>query len=156
MTPHFPVEQLIRSKNGIPNNPPMAVAGNLAKLAQKLEEARAILGDLPLRVTYAYRGKELNDAVGSQDTSAHLLGLAADVVPSTIGLRAAWDTLADHPNFCSDVDQLIIERGCIHIGLAVPAHYNVPRHELRLDQDIDGVRRYPLYGHWTPQGVVRV
>jgi hypothetical protein len=96
----------------------------------------------------------LNDAVGSQDTSAHRLFLAADAIPEGMELRAAWDALVADPDFMVDVDQLIIERGCIHMGLAVPAHGNVPRHELRLDAGPVDHRTYPLFGHWTPQGVV--
>jgi hypothetical protein len=54
-----------------------------------------------------------------------------------------------------DVDQLIIERGCIHIGLPVFQHHFIPRHELRLDEDINGRRAYPLFGVWTDNGVVK-
>ena len=39
-------------------------------------------------------------------------------------------------------------------GLAIPAHGNVARHELRLDAGPADARTYPLLGHWTPQGVI--
>ena len=163
LTEHFTLAQLTKvgSHQGIDNTPPLEVAANLLRVAEKLEQARTIwswvLGrDCPVNVSYGYRCPALNAAVGSQDTSAHLLGLAADAIPTDLTLHEAFDALANDPSFCSDVDQLIIERGCIHVGLAVPAHGNQPRHELRTDQDIAGVRHYPLYGYWTPQGVRRV
>ena len=156
LTPHFSLAELTKvgPHAGIDNTPPDEIAGNLLKVADKLEAARAIWA-CPVMISYGYRCKALNDAVGSQDTSAHILGLAADAVPTNLTLREAFDALVADPSFCEDVDQLIIERGCVHIGLAVPAHGNVPRHELRLDQDVNGVRTYPLYGHWTAEGVVK-
>ena len=160
LTPHFSVEELTSTgpHQGIDNTPPTVMAGSLLRVAEKLEQARTIwvakLGhDCPVRISSGYRCKALNDAVGSKDTSAHLLAMAADALPGGLTLREAFDALVEDPTFIVDVDQLIIERGCIHVGLAVPAHNNVPRHELRLDVDVNGVRTYPLYGHWTPQGV---
>ena len=169
LTLHFMLEELTRTgghtnPDGTPidNTPDMSMAASLLKVAEKLEEARDIwtakLGrDCTVRISYGYRCKALNDAVGSQDTSAHLLGLAADAIPLELTLREAFDALVEHSDFCADVDQLIIERGCVHIGLPIPAHNNVARHELRLDVTAaDGTRHYPLYGHWTPQGVEQV
>lgn len=162
-TPHFPLGSLIGvgPHVGIDNTPPLALAGNARKLAQKLEQARAILsrhhgGDCPIRVSYAYRCPELNAATKGSDTSAHLEFLAADTVPRYFTLREAFDILSQDDEFMRDVDQLIIERGCLHVGLATARHGGIPRHELRLDGNApDGHRIYPLFGHWTPQGVVR-
>ena len=154
LTEHFSLEELTKvgSHAGIDNTPAPELAGSLLRVAQKLEQARAIWA-CPVLISYGYRCKALNDAVGSHDTSAHLLALAADAVPTNLTLREAFDALVADPSFCEDVDQLIIERGCVHIGLAIPAHGNVPRHELRLDQDVNGVRTYPLMVFWTAQGV---
>ena len=155
MTEHFTLQELTKvgPHKEISNDPPMEVAGSLLKVAEKLEQARAIWA-CSVIVSYGYRCKALNDAVGSHDTSAHLLGLAADAVPLELTLREAFDALVADPAFCADVDQLIIERGCVHIGLAIPAHGNVARHELRLDAGPADARTYPLLGHWTPQGVI--
>ena len=156
LTEHFTVDELTKvgPHSGIDNTPPAMYAGNAVKVAAKLEQARAIWG-VAVNISYGYRCPALNNAVGSQPTSAHCLFLAADAIPVGLDLHAAWEMLIEDPTFMEDVDQLIIERGCVHIGLAIPAHNNVPRHELRLDVDVDGVRTYPLYGHWTPQGVER-
>lgn len=162
LSEHFTLAELASTgaHPGIDNAPSVPTRARLVRVAEKLEQARAIwslkLGrDCPVRVSYAYRCPALNAAVGSNPTSAHVLGLAADAIPQGLELRAAFDALVADPEFMKDVDQLIIERGCIHIGLAIPAHNNIPRRELRLDRDVAGVRRYPLYGIWTPEGVKR-
>jgi len=157
LSPHFTLEALcsVGPHGGIKNVPTVEIDENLLKVAEKLEETQEILG-VDLRPSYGYRCPALNQTVGGSTTSAHLLGLAVDFVPQGVELRPAWERLAEHPTYMQDVDQLIIERGCIHIGLALPAHDNVPRRELRLDGNApDGHRVYPLYGHWTPKGVIR-
>ena len=157
LTDHFTLEELTKvgPHAGIDNTPPQALAKNLVAVALKLEAARAIWG-VPVSVSYGYRCEALNAAVGGSPTSAHEQGLAADAIPQGLELRAAWDALVADPTFMEGIDQLIIERGCVHIGLPVEQHQFLPRHELRLDATVNGVRTYPLYGHWTAQGVERV
>jgi hypothetical protein len=56
---------------------------NLVRLAAFLEEVKSVLGNKPVMVNSAFRCKEVNDAVGSKDTSQHRIGCAADIrVPS--------------------------------------------------------------------------
>lgn len=153
LTSHFSLEEFVRSKDGIPNDPPQEVAANLIRVAEKAEEARGIwtraMGkDVPVRISYGYRSPALNAAAGGSETSAHMEGLAADLIPKGMDLRMAWDLLRLDLVYMEDVDQLIIERGCIHVGLPTARHDFRPRHELRLDQDVNGVRKYPLFGIW--------
>ncbi len=139
---HFSLEELTRSKPGILNTPTPRVLHNLSKVALKLEEARAILGQ-PIRISYGYRCKELNDSCGGSPTSVHLSGLAADMIPQGgLILEHAVEMLLDDPEFMMDVDQLIIERGCIHLGLPQP------RMEYRYETFVDGKRHYPLKFVW--------
>ena len=156
LSEHFSVEELtgVGTHEGIDNTPPLEVAQNLIKVAEKLEQAR-VIWNVPVRISYGYRCEALNYAVGSQPTSAHIEGLAADAIPVGMDLREAWDALVADTTvpFMQDVDQLIIERGCVHIGLPVFQYHFIPRHELRTDLDINGQRAYPLFGHWTPNGV---
>lgn len=163
LTEHFTYDELtqVGPHTDVVNDPPNELLGNAQKLASKLEEARAVLTaklgrECHLRVTYGYRSpgpNGLNHAVGGSDTSAHMLFLGADTIAEGFTLREEFDTLVADPNFMKTCDQLVIERGCVHIGLPIPLHNNVPRHELRLDKDVNGVRTYPLYGIWTEQGV---
>ena len=95
-------------------NPPVDVLLNLHWLARDLlEKARAKVG--PLIVSSGYRCAPLNMAIGGSLTSAHLLGLAADVIPMQMGLRDAFMILRE----AEDIpwDQIIFEFGrWIHIG----------------------------------------
>ena len=156
LTEHFTVEELTQSHHGIDNECPQELASNLLLTAQKGEDARAILSakagkECRLRATYGYRCKAENEACGSvSTTSAHLEALGMDCVPdpNLFTLREAWDVLRLHPTFMADVDQMIIERGCLHFGLPTARLNHIPRHELRLDQDVNGKRTYPLFGIW--------
>ena len=40
---------------------------------------KVVLGGKPIMVNSAFRSKQVNDAVGSKDTSQHRLGCAADI-----------------------------------------------------------------------------
>ncbi len=157
LTEHITFEMMITSGKHpeIANTPPQALAANILRTAEKVEEAFAILSAavgrqiLP-RISYGYRCPTLNKAVGSvSTTSAHLEGSAGDMlVPEDIGPRRFWDILRQHPTFMGTVDQLIIERGCVHLGLPVAAHGYLPRRELRTETRGPGGLHYPLYGHW--------
>lgn len=82
ITPHFTLEELTASetaeRNGWDNTPGEAEMANLKRLANLLEQVRALVNK-PVMVNSAYRSKKVNDAVGSKDTSQHRLGCAADI-----------------------------------------------------------------------------
>lgn len=82
ITPHFTLEELTASetaeRNGWDNTPGEAELANLKRLANLLEQVRALVNK-PVMVNSAYRSKKVNDAVGSKDTSQHRLGCAADI-----------------------------------------------------------------------------
>jgi hypothetical protein len=48
-------------------------------LAEFLESLKTVLGGKPIMVNSAFRCKQVNDAVGSKDTSQHRIGCAADI-----------------------------------------------------------------------------
>jgi hypothetical protein len=52
---------------------------NLVLLAEFLEEVKALLDGKPIMVNSAFRSKQVNDSVGSKDTSQHRTGSAADI-----------------------------------------------------------------------------
>lgn len=131
-------------------NPPDEIIENIRKVNAKEEEARAIL-NVPISNSCCWRPLEVNRQLKSSDTSAHVLALGVDMLPHGMKVEDAFNTLAGHPTFMATVDQLIIERGCVHMGLAVPSHGNIPRMELRGESyDPDGTRHYPLLRIWKP------
>lgn len=80
LTEHFTLEELThtdhREFDNIPNE---AEKANLVRLATFLEQVKTLLGDKPIMVNSAFRSKQVNDAVGSKDSSQHRVGCAADI-----------------------------------------------------------------------------
>ena len=80
LTPHFSLEELThtdhREFDNTPNDTELA---NLVRLADFLEQVKAVLGGKPIMINSAFRSKQVNDAVGSKDTSQHRIGCAADL-----------------------------------------------------------------------------
>lgn len=83
LTPHFTLEELTASevadRNGWDNTPSDAELKNLKRLADFLEQVKVVLGGKPVMINSAFRSKQVNDAVGSKDTSQHRVGCAADI-----------------------------------------------------------------------------
>jgi hypothetical protein len=139
LTPHFSTEDLTSRGNhpGIENTVPKGWEDRLQVLAGKLEEVQAILG-VPLRISYGYRCPALNQACGGSLTSDHMYARAVDFNPVGLGREAAYRKLWAHPMFMSGVDQLILERGCIHLGLGAR----------RRQQGRGDMPLYPLLAVW--------
>jgi len=95
ITPHFSLEELTRTDTGLDNDPGMALAGNMARLANTLEE--------------------VNRRVGGVRTSAHLFGRAADFVPVGMGIEEAFESIKKSGIVW---DQLILEPTWIHLGIS--------------------------------------
>jgi hypothetical protein len=80
MTPNFTLEELTHTDHReFDNTPNDAERANLQRLAEFLEQVKSALGGKPIMVNSAFRSKQVNDAVGSKDTSQHRLGCAADL-----------------------------------------------------------------------------
>lgn len=84
LSPNFTLEELTFTDHREFDNTPNATErANLVRLAGFLERVKTTLGGKPVMVNSAFRSKQVNDAVGSKDTSQHRLGCAADIrVPS--------------------------------------------------------------------------
>ena len=80
MTPHFTFAELTHTDHrNLDNTPNAAETANLTRLAQFLELVKVKLDNKPIMVNSAFRSKQVNDSVGSKDTSQHRLGCAADI-----------------------------------------------------------------------------
>jgi uncharacterized protein YcbK (DUF882 family) len=80
LTPNFTLEELTHTDHReFDNTPNDAELANLVRLADFLEQVKALLGGKPIMVNSAFRSKAVNDAVGSKDTSQHRIGCAADI-----------------------------------------------------------------------------
>jgi hypothetical protein len=80
LTEHFTLEELTHTDHRtLDNTPNDAEKANLQRLAEFLEVVKTVLGGKPIMVNSAFRSKQVNDAVGSKDTSQHRIGCAADL-----------------------------------------------------------------------------
>ena len=79
LTQNFSLEELTHTDHReYDNTPNDAELENLKRLAEFLEEVKAALGGRPVMVNSAFRCKQVNDAVGSKDSSQHRIGCAVD------------------------------------------------------------------------------
>ena len=126
LSEHFSFEELVASETaaryGIDNTPPISYDANLRHLADGLEAVRVILGNNPIHINSGYRSRELNKLVGGQPNSAHLTGLAADIICPGFGPpRAVCAAIIKSP---LGFDQIILEFfSWTHIAFAVPGIY---------------------------------
>jgi hypothetical protein len=80
LSEHFTLAELTHTDHReFDNTPNDAEQANLVRLAGLLELVKVALGGKPIMVNSAFRSKQVNDAVGSKDTSQHRVGCAADI-----------------------------------------------------------------------------
>lgn len=86
LTPNFTLAELTATDHRkFKNEPNFTETENLKRLAGLLEQVKVAIGGKPVMVNSAFRCKEVNDAVGSKDTSQHRIGCAADIrVPGMV------------------------------------------------------------------------
>jgi hypothetical protein len=102
------------TRQGIKNTPSAAVVENLRMLAALLEQIRTLLGSHSIHISSGYRSLALNRHIGSNDTSAHVRGYAADFTCPAFGkpIEVAKKIAESNLKF----DQLIYEGTWIHLS----------------------------------------
>lgn len=121
LSTHFDLSEFLVSQTaarlGISNTPDEGTIIRLTRVAQWLEGVRTLLG-VPITVSSGYRCLELNRAIGSKDTSQHILGEAADFTAPGFGApRHVIDRIMDAG---MQYDQLILEyppNGWVHVSI---------------------------------------
>jgi len=142
LSPHFTLAELTHSdvgaRNGWDNTPSDKEVANLRRLAGLLEKVKEALGGKPVMINSGFRNKQVNDAVGSKDTSQHRIGCAADIrVPGMTPKQVIGTCiLAKLP-----YDQIILEfDSWVHIS--VPnTETDVPRNKALIIDKL-GTRNY--------------
>lgn len=80
LSPNFTLAELtVTDHREFDNSPTQEEISNLQRLAQLLEQVKEAIGGKPVMINSAFRCKQVNDAVGSKDTSQHRHGCAADL-----------------------------------------------------------------------------
>lgn len=140
LSEYFTLAELTVTSTGLKNEPDSHQLTHLKRLAYELDKLRRCVG--PLRVTSGFRASAVNRAVGGSSTSAHLTGLAADIIPIRDSRDLAWDAVQALLDDGWDLDQAIIyeHKPHLHIGFTCGA----PRKELRVDTG----GAYPLWADY--------
>lgn len=119
LSTHFRLSEFLRSetaaRSGIDNTPPAEAIERLRNTAQGLEEVRELLG-VALHISSGYRCLELNRAIGSKDTSAHVRGDATDFEAPAYGTPLEICRALERSEI--EFDQLIWEHTWVHLGWA--------------------------------------
>ena len=106
LSEHFTLAELTHTDHReFDNTPNEQELANLYRLAEFLELVKTALGGKPIIVNSAFRSKQVNDAVGSKDTSQHRLGCAADI-RSVSNYLACSDLSTCHGNSLGIVPKL--------------------------------------------------
>ena len=113
----FSFSELVRTDTGIANVPGWREILNLKLLARYLDRIREDYGK-PITVNSGFRSRAVNEKVGGVKNSAHLEGLAADIVPAFTtqkelgNLLGVLERMKDRTEFVGNVpvalDQLIV------------------------------------------------
>ena len=139
LSEHFTLEELTHTDHREFDNTPNAdELANLKRLASFLEQVKTVLGGKPIMVNSAFRCKQVNDAVGSKDTSQHRIGCAADIrVPDMTPDQVVKAVMASGIGY----DQIIREFDrWTHIS--VPSHPEDKPRQQALIIDKMGTRQY--------------
>lgn len=139
LTEHFTLEELTYTDHReFDNMPNEQETKNLERLALFLEQVKETLGGKPIMVNSAFRSKQVNDAVGSKDTSQHRVGCAADIrVPGMTPDQVVKAIIASHLPY----DQIIREFDrWTHISVPNNPTDNPRRQALIIDKT--GTRQY--------------
>ena len=139
LSPNFTLDELTHTDHRQFDNTPNATEmANLVRLAAFLEEVKSVLGNKPVMINSAFRCKEVNDAVGSKDSSQHRIGCAADIrVPSMTPDEVVKAVIASGIGY----DQIIREFDrWTHISVPSVAGDNPRKQALIIDKQ--GTRPY--------------
>ena len=139
LSPNFTLDELTHTDHRQFDNTPNATEmANLVRLAAFLEEVKSVLGNKPVMINSAFRCKEVNDAVGSKDSSQHRIGCAADIrVPSMTPDEVVKAVIASGIGY----DQIIREFDrWTHISIPSVAGDNPRKQALIIDKQ--GTRPY--------------
>jgi len=117
---HFTLEEFSFSEAaarlGLDNAPSPIVVRNLGHVARVMERIRALFKGKTIVVHSGYRSPQVNKAVGGVVTSAHCFGLACDFVCPEFG--TPYDVAQAILKSDIEYDQLILEYGWVHVGVA--------------------------------------
>lgn len=139
LSEHFTLEELtVTSHREFDNTPKASELANLMRVAALLEQVKTAVGGKPIMINSGFRSKQVNDSVGSKDSSQHRLGCAADIrIPGMTPKQVVEAIIASDIGY----DQLIQEfDSWTHIS--VPNAISIAPRKQVLIIDKQGTRVY--------------
>jgi hypothetical protein len=146
LTPNFTLAELTHSETaerlGLDNQPDAAQLANLTRLADMLEQVRALLRK-PIIVTSALRTLPVNRAIGSKDTSQHTKGCAADIkVPGLTPDQVVRAIVASGLSFDQVIREFAKPNGSGWTHLSIPNTTDTSPRRMALIIDDQGTRAF--------------
>jgi hypothetical protein len=126
LSERFSLEEFVASETAvrrdIDNTPPPEILAHLRMLAAGLEKVRLVLNGKPIHVNSGYRCPRLNSVIGGAQTSAHMKGLAADILCPQFG--SPLEVCKAIATAGMQVDQVIHEYGhWCHVAFPAPGEH---------------------------------
>lgn len=142
LSKHFTLYELTASqyaaRKGLDNTPSRSVIANLERICTDyLEPLRAIL-KAPIMISSGYRSPAVNKGIGGSMGSAHMLGLAVDIVVPSMRVESVCFHAA---SLAIKFDQIIDEFGS-WTHLAIPQKTINPRNQQFRARRVNGVVVY--------------
>jgi hypothetical protein len=121
LSEHFTLAEAVLSQEAdrrdIDNShPDPQIITTASKTAVKLEKVRLILDSKPIGINSWIRSLLLNRALGSKDSSQHVLGEAVDFICPTFGTPFEICKRLVENKLLVGFDQLILEHSWVHIS----------------------------------------
>lgn len=139
ITKHFTLEEMLRTSTHLNNSitSDSDIQSNIIRLVEVLLEPLRVKLGKPIKVNSGYRSPAVNAAIGGAPDSAHMKGLAADIVVEGM-------TPIELSEFIRDsglpYDTVICEPTWVH--LQINAKDVAPRKRLMTAKRIDGKMTY--------------
>jgi hypothetical protein len=144
LSEHFSLEELTHTDHRtLDNTPTDAELANLVRLANFLEVVKAVLGGKPIMINSAFRSKQVNDAVGSKDSSQHRTGCAADIrVPGMTPDEVMKSIRSADIEFDQAIREFAKPQGGGWVHISIPNIVNAAPRKQALIIDASGTRPY--------------
>ena len=121
LTKDITLERCIKSdyaiRHGIDNLPDAHQISNLTYLAEKIMQPLYEHYNDRLFYNSIFRCKALNDAVGSTDSSLHLIGSACDIDSNSVPLMEILSVIYNHIPFTELIAEYFDNNGWVHSGI---------------------------------------
>jgi len=143
LSEHFSLEELTHTDHRqYDNTPTDKELANLVRLAEFLEVVKVVLGGKPIMINSAFRSKQVNDAVGSKDSSQHRTGCAADIrVPGITPDEVVKAIIASDLDYDQVIREFAKPQGGGWVHISIPLEGAKPR-KTALIIDKTGTRAY--------------